>query len=94
MAYTCPRDLDGFMPHLPKNDTKFRQQLGADLLAYLAEPSNPMYCQDIGQLVDGLIPWMQSSNYKVKRNINQKELISLIYSGHMQFSRVKIMPEQ
>ncbi|XP_065166997.1 CLIP-associating protein isoform X3 [Atheta coriaria] len=68
MAYTCPRDLDGFMPHLPKNDTKFRQQLGADLLAYLAEPSNPMYCQDIGQLVDGLIPWMQSSNYKVSSN--------------------------
>lgn len=68
MAYTCPRDLDGFMPHLPKADTKFRQQLGADLLAFLAEPSNSTACQDIGQLVDGLIPWMQSSNYKVSSN--------------------------
>ncbi|XP_025829154.1 CLIP-associating protein isoform X2 [Agrilus planipennis] len=68
MAYHRPRDLDGFLPHLSKSDTKFRQQLGADLLAFLAEPSNPMTCQDIGQLIDGLIPWMQSSNYKVSSN--------------------------
>ncbi|XP_017770144.1 PREDICTED: CLIP-associating protein isoform X3 [Nicrophorus vespilloides] len=68
MAYRCPTDLDEFLPHLPKADTKFRQQLGVDLLAFLAEPSNPITCQDIGQLVDGLIPWMQSSNYKVSSN--------------------------
>ncbi|KAF5301656.1 hypothetical protein FQA39_LY10703 [Lamprigera yunnana] len=68
MAYICPKDLDGFMPHLPKADTKFRQQVGADLLAYLDEPSNSIICQDIGQLIDGLIPWMQSSNYKVSSN--------------------------
>lgn len=65
MAYICPRDLDGFMPHLSKHDTKFRQQVGTDLLAFLAEPSNSIICQDIGQFIDGLIPWMQSSNYKV-----------------------------
>lgn len=65
MAYNCPRDLDGFLPHLSKADTKFRQQVGVDLIAYLAEPSNSTVCQDIGQMVDGLIPWMQSSNYKV-----------------------------
>lgn len=68
MAYTCPRDLDGFMPHLSKADTRFRQQVGADLLTFLAEPSNPIVCQDIGQFVDGLIPWIQSSNYKVSSN--------------------------
>lgn len=68
MAYVCPKDLDGFMPHLPKADTKFRQQVGIDLLAYLDEPSNSIICQDIGQLVDGLIPWMHSSNYKVSSN--------------------------
>ncbi|KAJ8925598.1 hypothetical protein NQ315_009438 [Exocentrus adspersus] len=68
MAYTCPKDLDGFMPHLSKADTRFRQQVGADLLTFLAEPSNPILCQDIGQFVDGLIPWIQSSNYKVSSN--------------------------
>lgn len=68
MAYTCPRDLDSFIPHLSKQDTKFKQQLGLDLLAFLADPSNSIVCQDIGTLVDGLIPWMQSSNYKVSCN--------------------------
>lgn len=65
MAYVCPGDLDGFVPHLNKVDTKLRQQVGADLLEYLAEPSNSTVCQDVGLLVDGLMVWMQSSNYKV-----------------------------
>jgi CLIP-associating protein 1/2 len=68
MAYTPPKDLDGFIPHLTKADTRFRLQVGTDLLAFLAEPSNPIVCQDIGLLIDGLIPWMQSSNYKVSSN--------------------------
>ncbi|KAG5871175.1 hypothetical protein JTB14_007902 [Gonioctena quinquepunctata] len=68
MAQPRPRDLDGFFVHLSKPDTKFRQQLGVDLLAFLAEPSNPIDCQDIGLFVDGLLPWMQSSNYKVSSN--------------------------
>ena len=66
MAYTVPRDLDGFKPHLCKADTKFRQQVGQDLLNYLAEPENSIVCQDIGQMIDDIIPWMQSSNYKVR----------------------------
>lgn len=65
MAYSCPKSLDGFMPFLSKADTKFRQQVGADLLAFLAEPENPITCQDIGQFIDGLLPWIESSNYKV-----------------------------
>ncbi|XP_076259115.1 CLIP-associating protein isoform X29 [Rhynchophorus ferrugineus] len=65
MAYSCPRDLDGFAQHLNKPDTRFRQQLGQDLLTFLAEPANPIACQDIGQFIDSLVPWTQSSNYKV-----------------------------
>lgn len=65
MAYSQPRDLDGFIPHLTKADTKFRLQVGGDLLTFLGEPSNSIECEDIGKFVDGLIPWMQSSNYKV-----------------------------
>ncbi|XP_050313911.1 CLIP-associating protein 1-A isoform X2 [Anthonomus grandis grandis] len=65
MAYTCPRDLDGFAAHLNKPDTRFRLQLGQDLLAFLAEPANPITCQDIGQFVDALVPWTHNSNFKV-----------------------------
>ncbi|CAH1123842.1 unnamed protein product [Ceutorhynchus assimilis] len=65
MAYSRPRDLDGFAVHLRKPDTRFKLQLGQDLVSFLAEPANPITCQDIGQFVDGLVPWMQSSNFKV-----------------------------
>nr|CAH7724241.1 unnamed protein product [Callosobruchus chinensis] len=60
-----PQDLDGFIPYLSRQDLLFRQQLGADLLAYLAEPTNSVQCEDIGQFIDDLVPWMQSMNHKV-----------------------------
>ncbi|XP_066245678.1 CLIP-associating protein 1-A isoform X2 [Euwallacea similis] len=65
MAYSCPRDMDGFALLLNKPDTRLRQQLGQDLLAFLAEPANSITCQDIGQFVDSLVPWTHNSNYKV-----------------------------
>lgn len=65
MAYIRPKDLDGFMDLLPKNDTRLKQQIGKDLLEFLAEPSNPIVCQDIGHFIDALIPWLQNSNFKV-----------------------------
>nr|CAI5847559.1 unnamed protein product [Callosobruchus analis] len=65
-AYTNrPQDLDGFIPYLSRQDLLFRQQLGADLLNYLAEPTNSVQCEDIGQFIDDLVPWMQSMNHKV-----------------------------
>lgn len=80
MASHSARDLDGFLPLLQKSDTRIRQQVGTDLLAFLAEPSNPIVCQDIGQFIDGLIPWMQSSNYKVSKFI--KKFLCRIYRDH------------
>ncbi|KAH1007331.1 hypothetical protein HUJ04_004581 [Dendroctonus ponderosae] len=65
MAYSCPRDLDGFAPLLSKPDTLLRQQLGQDLLNFLAEPANPISCEDIGQFIESLVPWTNNSNYKV-----------------------------
>ncbi|CAH1986214.1 unnamed protein product [Acanthoscelides obtectus] len=66
MAYNSrPQSLDGFTPYLSRQDLLFRQQLGADLLTYLAEPTNSVQCEDIGQFIDDLVPWMQSMNHKV-----------------------------
>ena len=66
MAYIVPHDLDGFMPHLRKLDTKFRIQLGNDLLTYLSNPDRSIQTQDIGLLVDHILQWTQSSNFKVR----------------------------
>lgn len=68
MAYTTPNDLDGFLPLLAKTDTRLRQQVGSDFLAYLSNEDNLVVCQDLGLLIDELIPWMQTSNYKVSSN--------------------------
>ncbi|KAL1513059.1 hypothetical protein ABEB36_002537 [Hypothenemus hampei] len=65
MAYSCPRDLDGFAQFIIKPDTRLKQQVGQDLLTFLAEPANSITCEDIGQFVDGLVPWTHNSNYKV-----------------------------
>lgn len=81
MAYSCPTELDGFLPHLSKQDTKFRQQLGTDLLSFLAEPSNSIVCQDIGQFIDSLIPWLQNCNHKVIYIINL--FIRILFGLHI-----------
>jgi len=61
-----PKDLDGFQPLLATTDTKRKLSIGSDLISYLGEPSNSIECVDIGLFIDGLIPWMHSSNFKVR----------------------------
>lgn len=72
-----PTDLDGFLPLLTTADTKAKLTIGAKLQTYLSEASSStdpngsddgspnIQCSDIGLFVDSLLPWIQSSNYKV-----------------------------
>ncbi|KAK3927669.1 CLIP-associating protein [Frankliniella fusca] len=69
-----PKDLDGFQLLLSTADTKRKLQIGTDLISYLGDPSNPIDCMDIGLFIDGLIPWMQSNNFKVRSFLSHKAL--------------------
>lgn len=60
-----PRDMDEFLPLLATTDTKTKLTLATNLINYLSDPDNSIECSDIGQFIDGLVPWMQSSNNKV-----------------------------
>jgi CLIP-associating protein 1/2 len=60
-----PRDMDEFLPLLATTDTKTKLTLATNLINYVSDPDNSIECSDIGQFIDGLIPWMQSSNNKV-----------------------------
>jgi CLIP-associating protein 1/2 len=60
-----PKDMDGFLPLLATADTKTKLTLAMNLINYLGDPDNSIECSDIGQFIDGLVPWMQSSNNKV-----------------------------
>ncbi|XP_075218993.1 CLIP-associating protein isoform X2 [Lycorma delicatula] len=62
-----PKDIDGFLPLVTTNDTKRRLSVGQDLLNYLMDPSSSIQSNDIGQIIDGLLPWINSSNFKVSQ---------------------------
>ena len=48
------------------NDTKKKLGVGQEIIDYLGYPENPVECDDIGGFIDMLVPFMQSSNFKVR----------------------------
>lgn len=65
MAYHKPIDLDGYIELMSKTDMRIRAQLADDLVVYLTDEDNSIECADLGSLVDGLVPWMNGSHFKV-----------------------------
>lgn len=65
MAYQKPSDLDGFITQMNKSDMRIKTQLAEDLVTYLSDYENSIVCSDMGLLIDGLIPWMTGSHFKV-----------------------------
>ena len=57
--------LDQYMSDLTSTDTKKKLTVGQNIINYLEDDNNPLECEDIGGFIDGLVPWMQSSNFKV-----------------------------
>ena len=47
------------------NDTKRKLTIGQDIIDYLGHPENSVECEDLGSFIDMLVPFMQSSNFKV-----------------------------
>ena len=62
--------LDEFYPDLSTTDTKKKLTVGVNIVNYLKDENNPLDCEDIGGFIDGLVPWMQSSNFKVRSGVN------------------------
>ena len=58
--------LDQFYSDLTTTDTKKKITIGTNIINYLEDDTNSIECEDIGGFIDGLVPWMQSSNFKVK----------------------------
>ncbi|XP_076390256.1 CLIP-associating protein isoform X5 [Megachile rotundata] len=63
-----PRDMDGFMPLLSTMDIKKKLNVGSLLLNYLGDTTKSIECQDIGQFIDNIIPWLSNGNPKVVQN--------------------------
>lgn len=70
MAYAKPTDLDGFILQMGKSDVRIKTQLAEDLVNFLSDYDNPMICNDVGALVDALLPWLTGSHFKVSLQYN------------------------
>ena len=47
------------------NDTKKKLSIGQEIIDYLGHPESSVECEDLGGFIDMLVPFMQSSNFKV-----------------------------
>ena len=62
------------------NDTKKKLTIGQDIIDYLGQPENSVECDDLGGFIDTLVPFMQSSNFKVFIFIIKFVLFSILQS--------------
>ena len=58
-------NLDLFLPLLGTTDVRKKILIGDEIIAYLSSPDNPPKCEDIGLFIDGLVSWINNSNFKV-----------------------------
>lgn len=69
MAYQKPTNIDDFVNLMAKADMRVKTQLAEDLVAYLSDQHNSIVSNDLGLLIDSLMPWLTGSHYKVEYSI-------------------------
>lgn len=58
-------DLDVYFSSLGTTDVRKKIQIGEGIITFLSNSENSIQCEDIGGFIDGLVPWVNNSNYKV-----------------------------
>ena len=59
--------MEELVRQLSTTDTKKKLLVGQQLIEFLGDPESVAECDDMGACVDSLVPWMQSSNFKVPK---------------------------
>ncbi|XP_031628993.1 CLIP-associating protein isoform X3 [Contarinia nasturtii] len=65
MAYQKPTSIDEFVSIMAKADMRVKTQLAEDLVAYLNDQDNSIVSNDLGLLIDSLMPWLTGSHFKI-----------------------------
>jgi hypothetical protein len=73
-------DLDELIRQLATNDTKKKLTVGQNIIDYLGDPESSIECEDLSGFIDTLVPWMQSSNFKVCPSFILKDSLRLAVS--------------
>ena len=62
--------MEELVRQLSTTDTKKKLLVGQQLIEFLGDPESVAECDDMGACVDSLVPWMQSSNFKVEQRLS------------------------
>ena len=75
--------LEGILAAVSCQDTQKRLKAAEDLANYLSDPSNGIEFIGFDKLLDGLVGWVSSSNFKVrnfqKRILSSKFVFVLVF---------------
>ena len=66
MPTTTVIEMEELVRQLSTSDTKKKLLVGQQLIEFLGDPESVVECDEMGACVDSLVPWMQSSNFKVR----------------------------
>ena len=77
-------NLDLFLTLLGTTDVRKKISIGDDIISFLSAPESTLKCEDIGMFIDGLVPWVNNSNFKVTcieyfKTISLRLCISIYY---------------
>ena len=70
MAYISSKEekktLDEFYPNVLSKDPSVRLECFSALEKYLSNGKNSNDCEDLTGFIDGLLKWIEGSNYRVR----------------------------
>jgi hypothetical protein len=62
---TDNKTLDEFLPNVLSKEPSVRLECFSPLENYLSDENNSIYCEDLTGFIDGLVKWIEGSNYRV-----------------------------
>jgi hypothetical protein len=69
MAYTSSikesKTLDQFYPNVLSKEPSVRLECFTALESFLSNGNNSLECEDLTGFIDGLLKWIEGSNYRV-----------------------------
>ena len=57
--------LETFLPAIEQQDTHKRLKVAEEIISYVSDPDNSLEFPGVDRMIDGLLGWAGSSNFKV-----------------------------
>ena len=65
-AITDVTNLDSFYPNVLSKEPSVRLECFSALETYLSDGTNSLECDDLTGFIDGLLRWIEGSNFRVR----------------------------